>query len=481
MSAPARPVRARHTAVARGPFGLPADAALPHLASALDADVMAQCFADGFAERARGPAHRVHACAVEEVYYRPGRHCGILYRLRLNGHDAPEREEWLYARMLPRPLLRARHEKALDAVVAAGAAALVSTALEPVSLWDRPGMIVWTFPNDPKLPGLRAMADLARVRRRLARTRDGLGLPAASGAGRAAPHAFERVKYMPTKRCVLRFDVEAGRARPQGGAPFVFFAKAYPPGESEAAFRLQRDVLGRLAAAHATVEVAEPLVHLADESAIWFADWGGHGLIAEANGHGWDAMAARAATALAAFHRVEQPGLPASASLSDTLDAAREDAGDYTTRAPGHARCARDIISRLEHRLPAARVGRPTVALHGAFRAEHVQVRGAHTALLDLRSAPGAVDAERVSRRFLEHYAAAVPWVVDGASLAWHARVSILRKLHGAVKRLARPTLERLEAEGARLGARWDALEDWAPHARTPSAGRRARTNGVMK
>jgi hypothetical protein len=349
------------------------------------------------------------------------------------------------------------------------------------------------------------MADLARVRRRLARARGGLGLASENVAGRGGPHAFERVKYMPTKRCVLRFHVEAERARARGGAPFVFFAKAYPPGESEAAFRLQRDVLGRLAAAHATVEVAEPLVHLADESAIWFADWGGRGLIAEANPNGSDAMAARAATALAAFHRVEQPGLPVSASLADTLDAAREDAADYTTRAPGHARCARDILSRLEHRLPAARVGRPSVALHGAFRAEHVQVRGAHTALLDLdgmalgdplidaaefvasleflelRSAPGALDAERVSRRFLQHYAAAVPWVVDGASLAWHARVSILRKLHGAVKRLARPTLERLESEGARLGARWDGLEDWAPHARTPSAGRRARTNGVAK
>jgi aminoglycoside phosphotransferase (APT) family kinase protein len=506
MSAPANIVHARRTAAAHrasGPFGLLADPALPHLAAALDPEFMVQRFADGFAERARGPAPHVHACAVEEVYYRPGRHCGILYRLRLNGHDAPEREEWLYARMLPHDQLRSRYEKALDAVVAAGASALVSTALEPVSLWDRPGMLVWTFPNDPKLPGLRAMADPARVRRRLARARGALGLPEAPGAGRGGPHAFDRVKYMPTKRCVLRFHVGAEGMHADGAAPFVFYAKAYPAGESEAAFRMQRAARGRLAAAHATVELAEPLVHLADESAIWFSDWGGRGLVSAAAEHGWDAMADRAAAALAEFHGVEQPGLPAYASLAGTLDEAREDAKKYAARVPSHSQAARGIVARLERRLPTGQVGRPAVALHGAFRAEHVLVRGAHTALLDLdgmalgdplvdaaefvasleflalRSAPGAIDAERVSRRFLARYAAAVPWAVDGASLAWHARVSILRKLHGAVKRLARPTLERLESEGARLATRWGALEDWTPPARTSSVARRTRTNGV--
>src|SRR5262249_47489478 len=159
--------------------GLTNDAALPRLAEALDGEHMRSCFEEGFAERARGPAPRVLACIVEEVYYRPGRHCGILYRLNLAGTGVHIKEEWLYARLLPRERLRERHERALDAVVAAGASALVRSALDPVSLWERPGMIVWTFPNDPKLPGLRAVADAASVRRRLAREHRGLALPAA--------------------------------------------------------------------------------------------------------------------------------------------------------------------------------------------------------------------------------------------------------------------------------------------------------------
>jgi hypothetical protein len=73
-----------------------------------------------------------------------------------------------------------------------------------------------------------------------------------------------------------------------------------------------------------------------------------------------------------------------------------------------------------------------------------------------------------VSRRFLECYAASVPWPVPGDDLAWYALVSIVRKLHGAVKRLARPTLDRLEAHGDALVERWLGLADSAPQAPRP-------------
>jgi aminoglycoside phosphotransferase (APT) family kinase protein len=520
MSAPGTATRARRVPAADGPgfagdpgpFGLLLDPALPRLAAALDPAGMARRFAEGFADRARGPAPCVLACEVEEVYYRPGRHCGILYRLQLNGGDAPVRDEWLYARMLPRELLRERYEKALGVVVAAGASALVRSSLDPVSLWDEPGMIVWTFPNDPKLPGLRAVADPARARGRLVRERSRLGLTAAAGRGRAGhgePPEFERVKYMPTKRCVLRYQVANGHANGGAPAPFVFFAKAYPTGGSEAPFRLQRLALERLAAAHATVEIAEPLVHLPEESAIWFADWGGRGLVEAAGEQGWVRMAERAAAALAAFHRLALPGIPLHPSPAEDLAEARVDAARYAARVRGHAGIARGIVAGLERGLPRSGPERPAVVLHGAFRAEHVLVRGPHTAFIDLdgmalgdplvdvaefvasleflalRSEASPFDTECVSRRFLESYAASVPWAVDGGSLRWYALVSILRKLHGAVKRLARPTLDRLESRGATLARRWNGIEDWAPRAPRAPRGRaragaaRARPNGV--
>jgi len=63
-------VRRASPTTTAGPFGLLVDPVLPRLAAALDPAVMARRFAKGFAERARGPAPRVSACEVEEVYHR---------------------------------------------------------------------------------------------------------------------------------------------------------------------------------------------------------------------------------------------------------------------------------------------------------------------------------------------------------------------------------------------------------------------------
>ena len=506
--------RGRRAPAATGPFGLMVDPVLPQLAAALDPAGMTRRFASGFAERALGPGPRVSACEVEEVYHRPGHHCGILYRLRLDGAGGVDRDDWLYARMLPREILRDRYEKALGAVVAAGASALVSTALDPVSLWEDLEMIVWAFPNDPKLPGLRAMADPASVRGLLERQRGGRG-PEAAGAPNGTGDepgedprdgdgalVIERVKYMPTKRCVLRYRIapEPGSDGPR--SPSVYYAKAYPAGASGASFHLQRAARERLSASSAAVEIAEPLVHVAAESVIWFADWGGFGIVSEAAERGWEAMAERAGAALAAFHRVALPGLPEHRTPLEELEEAREDAAKYGARVGDPARPVLDLLARLERELP--RTGdRPAVSLHGAFRAEHVLVRGKDSALLDLdgmaigdplvdvaefvasleflalRSTAGPIDPEPVSHRFIERYAAGVPWAVDGATLSWYARTSILRKLHGAVKRLARPTLDRLESQGPALVERWNGIAAWAPRARARSGGPRPRTGGV--
>ena len=480
------------------PFGLLADAALPGLAVALDPVAMAARFAAGFEERARGAAPRVRACVVEEVYYRPGRHCGVLYRLSLDAPAERDREEWLYARLLPGELLRERHQRAHDAVLAAGATALVRTALDPVSLWEDPGMILWVFPNDPRLPGVRQLADRARVGRRYALEGARLGAPGAGGGTRGVArwHAdFERVKYMPCKRCVLRYRVTPERAE---GPASVIYAKAYPDGAGAEPFRLQRHAWAALRAARSPVEIPEPLVHLAEESVLWFEDWGGRGLIGVARERGWEEMAERAAGAIAAFHLARIPGLGPGPEPASMLEEVLENGGKYASRVPSQRRLMGALLARLVSRRPATPGDAPRVSLHGAFRAEHVLVRGSRTALLDLdgmsegdplidaaefvasleflslSGAQPALDPVRVSRRFLECYGAAVPWPLEGARLGWYALASLVSKMHGSVKRLARPTLERLERDGAALAERWSALGDWT-HARRAKAGRPRR------
>ena len=491
---PGAAVERRH-ATASFPFGLLSDPALPGLATALDPAAMAAILDAGCRERTSGEAPRVRSCAVEEVYYRAGRHCGVLYRLSLAPRPGSESEppgerntddEWCYARLLPRDVLRDRYRTALAAALAARATSRLG--LEAVSRWDEPGMLLWVFPNDPKLPGLRALADAARIGPRLFRARA----------------RFERVKYMPSKRCVLRYRVDADPPPWGSRAPAIAYVKAYPEGASAEVHRLQCAVAAALRESRSGVEVPEPLAHFEDESGIAFADWGGQGAIRQAERGGWPAVADRAARAIAALHLARVPGLTPSPSSQRIAEETREDAAAYAARVAPHRELVRWLLERFEAQRPDRALEVPRVPVHGAFRAEHVLAEGERTALLDLDgvtegdplidaaefvaslellSLTGAhpgLDAARVSTRFLESYAACVPWPVERSRLGWYVLASVTSKMLLAVKRLARPVLERLEAAGPGLVARWAEAGGWAPAWRggaadaAPPGGRRA-------
>ena len=461
------------------PFGLLHDPALPGLACALDPVAMAAILDAGFRERSPGEAPRVRSCAVEEVYYRPGRHCGVLYRLSLDPGPRSESEptgernaeEWCYARLLPRDVLRDRHGTALEAAMAAGAIRPGRLGLEPVSRWDEPGMLLWVFPNDPKLPGLRALADAPRIGQRLFR----------------ASARFERVKYMPCKRCVLRYRVDAEAPAGHSSGPAVAYVKAYPVGASAEVHRLQRAVAAALRGSPSAVQVPEPLAHFEEESGIAFQDWGGQGAIAAAASGGWAAAADRAARAIAALHLTRVPGLGPAPPPLRFAEETHEDAAAYAARVAPHRELVRWLLERFDAQRPDPALAVPRVPVHGAFRAEHVLVDGERTALLDLdgvtegdpmidaaefvaslewlslSGADPGLDAASVSKRFLESYAACVPWRVEPSRLGWYVLASVVSKMLLALKRLALPALEQLEAAGPELVARWSEAGDWAP------------------
>jgi len=476
---------------ARNPFGLLDDAELPRLAEALDGQAMTARFAAAFEKSGAARATSVRSCLVEEIYHRPGRSCGVLYRVGLDGPDGRPAEEWLHARMFPRELLRVRHQKALDAV-AGGARALPASGLEPVTLCEDPGMIVWAFPCDPRLPDLPAMADRGLAARRFAGSRP-VPVTAASPEGAPEParwrSEFERIKYMPGKRCVLRYRMTPDTPdamHANGHGPETFIAKAYPAGVAADAFRRQRSAWSALRAAGSPVEIAEPISHVAGESVVWFEDRSGEGLVAAAARSGWDTMAERAAEALAAFHLTPIPGLGPAPGPDDVLEGARERGGKFATWVPAQRDLVQAMLSRLESRRGSPGERRPSVAVHGEFRAEHVVLRGERTVLLDLdelsqgdplldaaefvswlefRELCGGsppLDSASVSRRFIARYAEAVPWPVEPARLGWYALASLVRRLHGAVRRLAWPALDRLERDGPRLAERWLSLADGA-------------------
>ena len=138
---------------------VPADAALPFLAVALDAQAMRGVFEQHLRARP-GNGMVVIACEIDRVKYRPQRNCIIGYKLRLCDAGA-EHEQRLCVGIYEPDDAAARYKKALlDTNVATVGFAPV-TAIRPLN------MVVWAFPNERKLNALPHISDTAQLRENL--------------------------------------------------------------------------------------------------------------------------------------------------------------------------------------------------------------------------------------------------------------------------------------------------------------------------
>ena len=119
-------------------------------------------------------------------------------------------------------------------------------------------MIVWNFPDDPRLPQLPELMDGDRVVRHLPYE----SLPF-SGPEAIRDIKIEIVRYRPEQRCILRYDIAFG----PDGDRLVLFAKVFSDDTGE-------QVLGRMRHCHAAaralgVRVARPLGYCAGLRTVW--------------------------------------------------------------------------------------------------------------------------------------------------------------------------------------------------------------------
>src|SRR5437867_5695480 len=75
------------------------DPKLPDLMLALDPSRMARRFEDHFRASGMAAGWAVSGCAIEKVYYKPTRHCGVCYRVSFRSDSGGEADEWVYGRM----------------------------------------------------------------------------------------------------------------------------------------------------------------------------------------------------------------------------------------------------------------------------------------------------------------------------------------------------------------------------------------------
>ena len=442
------------------------DPKLPQLGLVTDPVAMAQRLGEKFRPTLAQLDCQVESGAIERIQYRRGRRCRLLYRLKFRQRNGEKNDQWFAGKLLRPGQARRQYEEAL-------AAGNLQNDLWPaVTLLPDLEMVIWTFPNDPEMPGLRYATDLNFVQAQINTNLAALGL---TEDWRCASVSFERVKYMPGKRCVLRFQADLQKASGEK-RQLTFYSKTYCDGMSRLHYQVVQQVYAHLG--HA-INIPRPIMHLDAANTLWQESWAGQPLLENLNAMDWEELFPRLAAGLARFHRSPCESLPPVNTLEQAYDSAQEDAQMLGWLLPEYHLRFAGILSKLTAAKEArSALAAPVTPIHCAIRLEQFVARGREVALVDFDAAalgdPLYDVAEFLaSLQYLEFttnfsrarlaaaatcfkasYAEHVQWEVLPARVAYYAVAALLSKMHDTMKNLDQRVMPK-------FAALWEIMDGW--------------------
>ncbi len=435
------------------------DPELPHLGIVTDPMAMASTFAKNLRATLSQRKWQVENCALERVQYHWSKchHCRLLYRVNLRDAGGQKFDQWFWGEHWSNGRVQRKFEEAQDSPF------LQNGIWQPVQLWPELNMVVWSFPNDPEMPGLVKAADPAFVQSQVNANLPIWGL---GDDWRSEPITIKRVKYMPGKRCVLRYHLRLVNSRGES-RDLSFYSKTYHDSASTFHYQVLQKVYEHL---RDRINIPRPLAYLKEARTFWQEPWEGRPLMEMLNDLDWDELFPRLATVLATFHQSRCQDLPAAGNWDDVLDSAQEDAlklGWFFPQYRGRLAAALAALLAAKEELTKQEI--PVVPIHGAIRLEQIVARGNEVALVDFDAA-GLGDplydvaeflaslqymeftygfSHRLSRAaelFTISYQQQVPWALNPQRLAWYSVAFLLSKMLGSLKHLDRVALQRFEA-----------------------------------
>lgn len=330
-------------------------------------------------------------------------------------------------------------------------------------------LVVWPFPDDPRLPALPALVDPAR--------NAGLLAPRARGVLGPDHPRTTVVRYQPEASITVRLDTGAG----------TVFAKHLADG-AVAAAGTHHEVLWSRAVECPELRIAEPLGTDPDHGVLWTRGVPGPPLAAGSLEDLLDATPPVGAL-LAAVHATptDAPGLTLDALLAEMS----KKAGNLARADPSVGPLVSDIVATAERRRQHI-VRERVVTLHGDFHLDQLVAAETGPVLVDLDSmARGAPEVDLaeflvdlalrglpagvvrgVGRGLLTSYSTASGDAVDEALLEICADAEFLNRCYRHLRRHAPGWQDSLAAELARHG---DVLA-LLPPGDTVSPGRRPPT-----
>lgn len=416
---------------------VPRDPALPGLPVALDGEAMRERLQAHF-----GAAVEVVQVKVGRFTYKPGKNARLAYRVKLlDRAHALKLRHVLHGRMEPAAKIAHQHRKSTRrrwTTPRYGPAVLFLPDLD---------LLLYGFPNDPKLEAVASVSQPGRVLELLRSN----PLVAAF-----APVKCEStpVKYVPGKRLVMRH-----RLADAAGHHWLLYSKTYSHEGGAAIHAVMRALWDASEHDPAAFGCPEPVAYLAAERTLFLRALPGTAALSGLDPTTLLARMAGAGEGLAHVHLQAVPGLEPwgepdelanftkavallcrhDESLLDAgeqlLQRARSGLAGIEPLGPVPIHTAFRFSQLLEHR------GRLALVDFDGFRAGHPLCDvGSFTAHLLYLNAKGELD-EATTREaiaaFLSAYARCAPWGLPPAALHWYTAVILTAKhAQKCVKRL---------------------------------------------
>jgi hypothetical protein len=391
--------------------------------------------ADGAAMQQRLQPHFNHGVELLQVKvgrlaYKPRRSARIAYRLKLFDREHGRVvHHVVHGRMESRDEAARLHKKMRKRDWA-------QPAHGPALLYfDDIGLVLWGFPNDPKLEGMQHIASPGAFAALAAR------VPALAGVTTCES---AMVKYVPGKRLVMKHRLQIGARRR------IVYTKTWSHDRGAVIYELMRDLWQRSCRDADAFACPEPLAYLPESRTLILAALPGTAALATLHGPEAERAMLQAGRGLARLHAGSAAGLEAwteAHEFENFLAATALLQRDDPERAPAIARlrlAAQSARARIEVLAPvpshtAFRFsqlldfrGRLAVVDFDGFRAAHplcdVSSFVAHLLYMVAKDELDDAVARSAVRDFLAGYSDSAAWGIAPAALHWYTGVLLVAK-----------------------------------------------------
>jgi len=416
---------------------VPRDATLPWLPAATDGEAMRHRLQPHF-----GDGVQLLQVKVGRFTYKPGRNARIAYRIKLLdlGRNRKIRHV-LHGRMEPAAELTALHRKMSK-----------RTWVQPeygpaLLLIEELGLLLWGFPNDPKLPGLSTVArpeSLLEVVHRAAGPdgRHWVGCESAI------------VKYVPGKRLVMKH-----RLTDATGRRALCYSKTYAHDRGASIHAVMHRLWEGAQGDAQALACPEPLAWLASEQTLLLKAMPGTAAIDAVRDGTMHSSMVRAGHGLSRIHTTGVEGLEPWTAADEQAHFEKSIAmlARWDARLEPVLGRLRELVAR---RRPDIEPHAP-VPIHGAFRFTQLLTYRDRLALVDFdgfkqghpmydvgsftshlfylfaKHELDAVAMRTAVTAFLDAYRSATPWGTPNQALQWYTAVILVSKhAQKCVKRL---------------------------------------------